>query len=661
MSQQRNALVPPNPPELRRRYSETTARERFRTDEVYPVPRPLSRQERIKPLQKRAKPLQQVEREEMMRPEKAPLKVEHVPPMKWEVPRIEDTATDSKSEFCSGCRSINWSAMAPINTSHTYTLHKLDESSLPLIGASCPLCRFFGKLTRSPYSDPHIRKPKNLNPTPSISLGPVAYLPNQSFFTLYIDHYYHGIFAIMGDETWKAGARPQVLDPHTVDYVAMRSWLNLCQKHSRCGINDSIPWYKLHKIGLRVIDCVDRKVVFAPDDCKFVALSYVWGNSAAESDIDTSIYVNRFPTTIEDSITVTTKMGLRYLWVDRYIKYPPKDFNLEPWSSRSWTYQEGLLSKRKIIFTDHGVFYVCNWVHASEYISVNPLSTLGIMGLGPGPFSDMTRLQSDLPYETIIKEYTARKMSYESDALNACLGILQAKETTHIWGIKADLNTPGKRTVSLCWILVDPTTRRLDFPSWSWTGWNGTVSFLNDMIINEDCAIRVSDGNNKWLLEDYVSSGHALRDAGRPDAPQLLELRGFAILNLFSRERVEKLTVHQTPEEKSRNIVRRFRIPLPFSDSEEFNVRARGCLDEPFVNKKQLRGVIPMAVWRNEGDSLVFALLLKPDGDKCRRVGMLFLGGSEHWGSLDIEGSAVDMRVSDLWKAQADKVTIVVG
>ncbi|KAF2249688.1 HET-domain-containing protein, partial [Trematosphaeria pertusa] len=69
---------------------------------------------------------------------------------------------------------------------------------------------------------------------------------------------------------------------------------------------------------LKAIDCEERKVVRAPGDCNFVALSYVWGDSSTISPFSGVILPQNLPATIEDSIQVARQLGYRFLWVDRY-------------------------------------------------------------------------------------------------------------------------------------------------------------------------------------------------------------------------------------------------------------------------------------------------------------------------------------------------------
>jgi hypothetical protein len=71
---------------------------------------------------------------------------------------------------------------------------------------------------------------------------------------------------------------------------------------------------------MALIDCHTMTLVKAPESTRWVALSYVWGEthpgSSSESSLPTSI-----PKTVEDAITVTKVLGYRYLWVDQYCIY----------------------------------------------------------------------------------------------------------------------------------------------------------------------------------------------------------------------------------------------------------------------------------------------------------------------------------------------------
>ena len=78
-------------------------------------------------------------------------------------------------------------------------------------------------------------------------------------------------------------------------------------------------------------------------------------------------------------------------------------------------------------------------------------------------------------YAKLVREYSRRKLSYDSDAMNAFKGALHFMEST--------LKTPcysGLPEMYLNWALLwassEPLTRRTAFPSYSWVGWKGEVS-----------------------------------------------------------------------------------------------------------------------------------------------------------------------------------------
>jgi len=79
---------------------------------------------------------------------------------------------------------------------------------------------------------------------------------------------------------------------------------------------------KEHLSFFRPIDCQSRRVIMAPSDSKYVALSYVWDGPVptghANSQDRHSLDLCSWPKVITDSIQVTLDIGLKYLWVDRY-------------------------------------------------------------------------------------------------------------------------------------------------------------------------------------------------------------------------------------------------------------------------------------------------------------------------------------------------------
>lgn len=207
--------------------------------------------------------------------------------------------------------------------------------------------------------------------------------------------------------------------PALVDFKLLQEWLDSseCEKSLIEGTNPVR--------NLMVIDCESREIIKAPPE-KYVALSYVWGQeNPREGELEVKegrLYLKRpLEKSIEDALTVTQQLNLRYLWVDRYC-IPQDDFKYQiskmheiyggahvtiiaaagngpqhglpgvnqtvrtrpppvtigsrtllatfpnpkllveesKWYSRGWTFQEGLLSRRRLVFTDHQVFFRCD-------------------------------------------------------------------------------------------------------------------------------------------------------------------------------------------------------------------------------------------------------------------------------------------------------------
>ena len=145
---------------------------------------------------------------------------------------------------------------------------------------------------------------------------------------------------------------------------------------------------------------------------------------------------------------------------------------------RGWTFQEQMLSRRTLSFTDHGLEWRCQEVVSQEQnLSIKqPMST----------YSDLSIVRADTSWpclkkwDNLVFSYLKRTLTYEKDILRAFSGILGAlngsMEGFH-FGLPQQFFD-----VALLWVPRERLTRREDLgnkvarpklPSWSWAGWKG--------------------------------------------------------------------------------------------------------------------------------------------------------------------------------------------
>lgn len=115
--------------------------------------------------------------------------------------------------------------------------------------------------------------------------------------------------------------------PHQAELPLIRDWLSTCEQgHKDC----QHVWQEtsVDELHLRVIDVHDRRIVVAPKNCNYVALSYMWGNrdlvvETLKSNLETFMLPQGLdkgpkplPRTISDAVDLVRAIGQRYLWVD---------------------------------------------------------------------------------------------------------------------------------------------------------------------------------------------------------------------------------------------------------------------------------------------------------------------------------------------------------
>jgi hypothetical protein len=103
------------------------------------------------------------------------------------------------------------------------------------------------------------------------------------------------------------------LKSNFINFELLRSWLHLYNEmRTRSCVAKESPSVSFMKL----IDCNTSNVVPATHH-PYVTLSYRWGRSSGPTEYLESL-PKGIPSTIRDSITVTRKLGFRYLWIDRY-------------------------------------------------------------------------------------------------------------------------------------------------------------------------------------------------------------------------------------------------------------------------------------------------------------------------------------------------------
>lgn len=133
------------------------------------------------------------------------------------------------------------------------------------------------------------------------------------------------------------------------------------------------------------------------------------------------------------------------------------------WSTRGWTYQEGLLSRHRLVFSETQAVFQCQHRDNNKRGRSSRIARAG-----------------DVFY--CIEEYTRRHLTYPTDSLRAFLGVLRGFEklsppAEHHWGVPFVFGTNGQifqLAQGLLWKSQSCSLRRIrGIPSWSWAGWEG--------------------------------------------------------------------------------------------------------------------------------------------------------------------------------------------
>jgi len=181
------------------------------------------------------------------------------------------------------------------------------------------------------------------------------------------------------------------------------------------------------------------------------------------------------------------------------------------WSSRAWTLQEGYMSRRRLYLTDTRLFYICdnqNEVYCDA--DTGSMPTWASLGSLCGSLPDESWGWN--LYTGILEEYTRRKLTFDSDALNGIVGVLNTLSKAespifHIWGV-AFGDVP--LAIRLNWYHYAPCLRRENFPSWSPLGWEGVAHYyyVSAAVISRSFQVEVWDNSEFIQLSKLKQDLH---------------------------------------------------------------------------------------------------------------------------------------------------------
>lgn len=305
------------------------------------------------------------------------------------------------------------------------------------------------------------------------------------------------------------------------------------------------------------------------------------------------------------------------------------------WRSRAWTFQEGILARKRLYFSDSQVYWQCSESHHSEdggeETGAGEPSSWS-MNVLERQVSNDPRLRFNV-YESLVKQYSRRALTYPSDSLNAFVGILSAIRESFGWQFASAL-PESLFDFALLWSPMWSSQLRpreslgsaCKSPTWCWTAWEDDIYWdpwrldsyvgkrvtlkaeVRDFMITDKVGVRKIIQDDPNLRETRTNCSPALSEA--------LELVGlnersanYALVFEALSLGVEMYTISSPRPELSRTLSR------PFSDS--FTNSLRGQLwiyDAAGHHCGTLRG---FNSWKPGPDAIYeFVLLSRSDQDK---------------------------------------------
>ena len=216
---------------------------------------------------------------------------------------------------------------------------------------------------------------------------------------------------------------------------------------------------------------------------------------------------SRFRLELED-IQVTFRTNTKLYGEGRDISFKENYLEQSTYQNRGWTFQEGHLSTRVIVWTKEQVYWECprcTWCEETHWES-DSVDFVGWRAVkDPTPMDiwqdRMDRKAYDISpfygpkepeplfnsYPELIKGYSQRALTYDGDILDAFTGVLnsvkQREHSDFMFGLRTKYfgnDLLFNSLIALPLRFVGQKLVKSGFPSWSWTSWKGAIQIANE-------------------------------------------------------------------------------------------------------------------------------------------------------------------------------------
>lgn len=203
---------------------------------------------------------------------------------------------------------------------------------------------------------------------------------------------------------------------------------------------------------------------------------------------------------------------------------PETGIETSNWDKRAWTFQERLLSKRCLIFTEGRVYFQCLSTGMSQDIVADKQGAGWSLDLVRAPLQTLRELERRAlwVYARFVPRYTDRNLTEPGDILAAFNGICNRMRETlqapFIFGLPSShfdlaLLWEPERALHRRRPRIDGEKKKakyteMEFPSWSWCGWIGGKMEYKPSMVEGSLA-----NLHEWLIKHtwihwYIRNGH---------------------------------------------------------------------------------------------------------------------------------------------------------